>query len=665
MNSLENIYPLGHLIVAIVELILLLFAYPFFRLSKNWAMTVLPIVLVSSIYDNLILFSGKFIGQGELLENLSQIRYLLHYLIVPLFIVVAIELASASEAKWANKFVRVASWLLAFGLAGFDVIKNFLGLELKPETFAGVFRYVAVNAPIPIITIIINVFVLLVGIGIWVRTKNWFWLFIGALVSLLGNALPTAQVGTLPGSISECILALSLLLTQYHLEDNIDESIPAPEPPEGWESGEYSGYQVFWKDVRKEDRIIYTIYQVGSHKNGDFVRIYAPQEPYQKDGKLKVITYLHGFSLCLPKFYEQHLGELAAEGLYVFFPDYQKSDYPDFPKDNETLETQKTTRSTLKYWLFLSGLSLMKLIFRRKVNKQELKKLLEEDIWMGLRVVLGTLLLIIVVNIISWFNREYTKNVLHMITTVIESLISAPTEWLGFAVDSTKIGWEKLCEHSKEVKELDLSEQEIDFYVFGHSLGGLLALSWPYYLKENPEQKLEKFHPKQIITGDPAPNTIMGIPKIATVILGIFQLPFVTKPLKIKNTGTELKIPTAILHGNNDKIVKPTEWIKPPRSQEKGSFFDIASEEKNIYFSTSNKEKDLIANHNQSVTNTTYYGNGFMKNFGGAKDGANAYYYEYIWPAVLAVVKNDVQANELKDGDGFELKDFKVLDEPT
>ena len=45
-----NIYPLGHLIVGIFELIILLFAYPFFRLSKNWAMIILPIVLLSLIH---------------------------------------------------------------------------------------------------------------------------------------------------------------------------------------------------------------------------------------------------------------------------------------------------------------------------------------------------------------------------------------------------------------------------------------------------------------------------------------------------------------------------------------------------------------------------------------------------------------------------------------
>ncbi|NER33674.1 MAG: hypothetical protein F6J93_06390 [Oscillatoria sp. SIO1A7] len=666
-SPLETIYPLGHLAVAIVEVIILVFAYPFFRLSKNWAMIVLPIVLVSLIYDNVILFSGQFIGQGELLENLSQIRYLLHYLTVPLFIVVAIELASAAGAQWANTFVRALSWLLAFGLAGFDVIQNFVGLELKPASFAGVLRYVPENAQIPIITIIISVFVLLIGIGIWVRTKDWSWLFIGALVSLLGNALPSAQVGTLPASVSELILALSLLLTQYHLEDDIDPSKPAPEPPEGWESGEYSGYQVFWKQEKN-----YTIYQVGSHKDGNFVRIYAPQKPYLKYGKVQVITYLHGFSLCLPQFYEKHLQELAENGLYVFFPDYQKSDYPDFPKDNETLETQKTNseRSTLRYWLRNSG-SLVTKLFSRREAKRQLIKFSIQNIWIGLRLFLGASLLIVVVNIISLFNRQYTKNVISMITTVIESLISAPTEWLDFAVKSTDIGWDKLCDRSKEVKGLDLSEQEIDFYVFGHSLGGLLALSWPYYLKEKekeeekPNKKLEKFYPTQIIAADPAPNTLMGIPKIATVILWIFQFPFVRKPLKIQNTGGDLKVPTAILHGNNDKIVKPTEWLKPPRSQEQGSFFDIASEQKNIYFSLSNKEKNLIANHNQSVTNTTYYGDSFMKNFGGAKDGPNAYNFEYIWPAVLAVVMDDVQANELKDGNGFELEDFQVVDEPT
>lgn len=64
-----NIYYLGYLIVGIFELIILLFVYFFFCFLKNWVMIILLIVLLSLIYDNLIFFSGKFIGEGELLKN--------------------------------------------------------------------------------------------------------------------------------------------------------------------------------------------------------------------------------------------------------------------------------------------------------------------------------------------------------------------------------------------------------------------------------------------------------------------------------------------------------------------------------------------------------------------------------------------------------------------
>ena len=591
------------------------------------------------------------------------------YLVIPLFIVVAIELAYRSQAKWATKWVRVFSWLLAFGLSAFDVIRNFIVLTLKPEIFANVLRYVSVEPQIPIITIIVNLFVLAVGIGIWVRTKNWRWLFIGSVVALIVNALPSSQFGTLPGSASEAVLALSLLLTQYNFEDvegfekeeqlqDLTASFASITAPEGWEETNYSGYQIF---VKEEEE--YTIYQTGTHQEGDFVRIYVPEKPYEENGKVKVITYLHGFALCMPKFYERHLEELAKQGYYIFFPDYQKSDYPNFPKDTETYSDNRTLRATFRYWLFDVGVLLITLILRQKINTKELKKLIEDGILVALRFILGTLFFVVVINIVFLFNREYGKNLISMITTVIASLRSAPIEWLKQSVETTEIGWEKLCEYSKQVDkdDLNLSKKEVDFYVFGHSLGGLLALSWPYYLQQNKDPKLEKFYPKQIMTADPAPNTIMGIPTIAVWVLGIFRFPFATQPLKIEETGKSLNVPVAILHGNSDKIVKPTEWVKPPFSQEKGAFFNIISTDKKIYFSLSNKEEKLTADHNQSVTNTTYYGDGFMENFGGDKDGPNAYNFEYIWPALKAVINRNVQPHQLEE-DGFELKELEVVE---
>ncbi len=226
--------------------------------------------------------------------------------------------------------------------------------------------------------------------------------------------------------------------------EELQLSLPCLTCPEGWNVAEYSGYKIFWKEEPE-----YRIYQTGSHHEGDFVRIYAPKKPYEENGKLKVITYLHGFSLCLPKFYEQHLEELAKEGCYVFFPDYQKSDYPNFPKDDETCPETTSLRGTFRYWLLNTGVLLLKLILRRKINRKELEKLAQDGIFLALRLVFGTLLFVIAVNVVYLLNRKYGKNLISMIITVIASLRSAPIEWLGFAVDTTAEGWEKLCEYSK------------------------------------------------------------------------------------------------------------------------------------------------------------------------------------------------------------------------
>ncbi len=673
MDSLfTTIYPYKHLAIAVLEIILLLFAYPFFRLSGIWAMIVLPIVLVASIYDNTILGIGRWIGEGTLLENLSQGRYLLHYLAIPLLIVVAIELAYLSEAKWANKFVRVASWLLAFGIAGYDVVTQFIGLELKPELLFNVLRYVPVDPQIPISTILINVFVLAVGVGIWMRTKTWRWLFIGALISLVGNAIPVSQLGTLPGSFSELLLSLSLLLTQYHLEDEEEkeEDDIEIEPPEGWEKYTYEGYVIFSKEEEK-----YIIYQTGEHQDGSFVRVYAPKNPCQKKGKSQVVTYLHGFSLSMPQFYGQHLEELVNEGYYVFFPDFQRSDYPNFPEDDATCDQNMKEDTTLKYGLFGLGILLIQILLGREVKKKDLKRFAKQGIGRALQVALGRLFFIIFIKLFYLFDREYGKNVLSMITTVIASLTDKPEEWLDYSVQTTSTAWELLSKYSEQEQIPELialcqasepleseDEAEIDFYLFGHSLGGLLALSWPSYLKQKQYPKLSRFTPKQIVTGDPAPSTELGIPGFALWILRILRFPFATNPLNIKQTGKDLNLPVGILHGNADKLVKPTAWVTPPASAEKGYFFAIASDKKKIYFSLSDPAKDLIADHNQSVTNSTYYGNGFMKNFGGAKDAPNAYNYEYIWPALLAVIADNTPVYDLKNGHGFELTEIKVND---
>ena len=74
-----------------------------------------------------------------------------------------------------------------------------------------------------------------------------------------------------------------------------------------------------------------TIYQRGAHHQGNFIRVYVPEAAKQHGEKLRVMLYLHGFALCLPSFYEDHLRELTRNGWIVIFPDFQPSAYREEP----------------------------------------------------------------------------------------------------------------------------------------------------------------------------------------------------------------------------------------------------------------------------------------------------------------------------------------------
>lgn len=647
-NIFSIIYPLAHLTIAAMAWLLISWGISLWRKSSSLAMIFTPLLLVSLSYDNFILGTGNFIGAGEVLEKLSMIRFLLHYLILPLFIVIGVELAHRAGAKWANTLVRVLAWGVAFALSGIDITKNYIGLELKPELFAGILRYVpeTLNRP-PIITIVVNLFMLLIGIGIWVRLQ-WPVLFIGTFIGLIGNAVPSSTFGTLPGSGSEFTLALSLLLTEQTIQ--FIRNQPTQKPKDTVAVNVANREALEWEHTIYKNG--YTIYQSGSHIQGDFIQVYAPNAPYRDDqGKLRLITYLHGFALCMPKFYEDHLEELVKQGYYIVFPDFQKSTYPD-DIDQKTATADDQEEDKLSWGKILQGIIAKGNNFKlgdtlsEKQNQRRkfiARKLIKPTFLKYLRVSVALLVFTLVVKIFfSWFNRTYGQNLIKLISTVGLSLLHSPVEWVDQAIDITDLAWKKLSDHNPNI-----AQSEFDFYVFGHSLGGLLALSWPLYL----EQSQQKFLPKQIITADPAPSTEMGIPQSALWILKLFNSPFAEKPINIRTIGSQLTLPIGILHGVDDKIVKPESWVKPGFLQQKSNFDCIASEEKKIYFSLSNKEYDppLIAFHNQAVTDTSYFDDALFKNFGGVKTQPNLYNKEYIWTAVELVVKNQANVNQLLD----------------
>ncbi len=636
-NFIPVIYPISHLVLALTEWILIGWSIYLWRQFKSPAMIVLPILLASISYDNLVLGTGNLIGEGNFLRNLSVGRFFLHDIVIPLFLPIGVELAYHAGAKWVNRWTRILSWVFALGLAGVNIADELMGLDLVPIRFLGTLRYVlaTINGP-PIITILVTLFVLLIGLALWVRLR-WSGLFLGSTIALLGNAIPSNLVGTLPGSTAEFILALFLLLTEQQILF-VHRQIPTKEPS--------SNERLTWEDEKKKNG--YTVYQSGHHIQGNFIQVFVPDVPCSDaQGRVKLITYLHGFALCLPKFYEKHLELLAQQGYYVFFPDFQKSDYPDDIDQGALVPSQN--KRHLYFWYQMA----MDIIAQRndpttdEIPEQEdkaneLYRIIEAsnqpNACQCFFIALTLVVIISAVRLIYLFNPKYSKNLIKLISTVGLSLLYSPTEWIKGSIRRTSKAWNTICQDNPQLKET-----AFDFYVFGHSLGGLLALSWPAYVTD------PKFQPKQILTADPAPSTEMGIPGIAIFILKLFRSPFTLNPITIKNTGPKLNVPVGILHGVDDTLVKPQTWVKPSLFATQTNFDYISSPKKKIYFSLSNKQDNppLVAFHNQAVTDTTYFDNELFNSFGGVKEDPNAYNYQYIWPGLHFVVENQVDANDL------------------
>ena len=405
-----------------------------------------------------------------------------------------------------------------------------------------------------------------------------------------------------------------------------------------------------WKYQQETD---YKVYYSGSHINSDFIQVYVPNHPYRdQNGHTKAVIYLHGFALCMPKFYEQHLQELVQKGYYVFFPGFQKSNYPENP-DSENKQSENDQEKLLDWSATIKFIQKTYKHFSEGNLKSVLRKIIVAAI--RVRLVVAIFIIIGLISLTYYFvDHRYGKHLINLIRTVRYSLFQSPSAWIDQAITTTDSAWQMLCQHNPQ-----LTKETTDFYLFGHSLGGLLALSWISYLKNKPELK-SQFYPQQIIVADPAPSTILGIPKTVTLVLQLFNSRLIRGAIDIQKTGNDLDVPVAILHGDDDKLVKAKVWDKPGLFKQKSNFDYIGSVDKKIYFSLSDKSHNLFAVHNQAVTDTTYFKDALFEKFGGVKHGANAYNREYIWSALDLVIENQVKASDLLDK--FPLKTIKVVD---
>jgi hypothetical protein len=438
-----------------------------------------------------------------------------------------------------------------------------------------------------------------------------------------------------------------------------NDCLPTPAPPD-------------WEELTDE-RDGCRMFQRGRHHDGTFIRVYVPKQAEDPSQPLRAILYLHGFALCVPSFYDEHMRQLAGQGWIVLYPDFQRSTYKEEPLSSAA-QPRGAARSapsvrTPTAW----GRTTFKLLRRRREELLRLEDLPDEltglqrgtlrPVNVNLpelrvrdlrRVLLPWLLIRLVFTVIGWFRRNYARNLGELIGTVLLSLAYAPKDWLHNAVTLAESAWNDLA---RDPRYAHWASSPVAVYGFGHSLGGLLTLSLPSL---ESTTSASRFAPRVIVASDPATSTEMGIPGFVINLLKLFNAPFTAKPLRIQDTGPHIDKPVAILHGLDDTIVRPQLWADQGGG---GAFASVGGPSKALYFASSNPKCDLVAFHNQPVTSTEIYDDDFFKSFGGVKHGPNAYNTEWIWPALCALFNEDVAPPDLLEQLGCK-PPFAVSTEP-
>lgn len=180
---------------------------------------VILIIILALLYDNGILALGKYVGEGQLLRSLNQMRYWLHAFVTPLLVLFAWHTLVNANLQWAKeRIIQSLVILLTLCLIIFELITIVPSIPLEPAWNNGVLSYKKgeeADGP-PIMIIGVSIMLLVTSIIIWWKQK-WPWYFVGVLSMGIIPIINLLLKINAPHNISEFLLMLAILATKaYH-----------------------------------------------------------------------------------------------------------------------------------------------------------------------------------------------------------------------------------------------------------------------------------------------------------------------------------------------------------------------------------------------------------------------------------------------------------------
>lgn len=179
-----------------------------------WTPANLPLLVIAGlVYDNLVLASGRYIGEGPLLEALSYGRFWLHAFLTALLVLWSWHAIRRAGVPWAaNRWATRAALLITAALIALELITVVAGLQLETSAEYGVLSYSS-SAPSqgpPLMVLFVAAALVVAGFIVW-RRQRWIWLLVGTILMAVGSGVPIPLASGAVTNLFELILLASVM----------------------------------------------------------------------------------------------------------------------------------------------------------------------------------------------------------------------------------------------------------------------------------------------------------------------------------------------------------------------------------------------------------------------------------------------------------------------
>lgn len=184
-----------------------------------WTPANLPLLVVAGlVYDNTIIGVGRWIGEGDLLQAANVLRFWIHAFVTPVLVAWGLHTLRRTGFGWAQAaWYQVVSIAAVLTLVVIELLTEVRGLQIEPAWEYGVLSYsnAAPSSGPPAMVLVVAFVLLAAGAVLWWK-RGWPWLFVGALLMMIGSAVEVPVESGAVTNAFELTLIVSIMATKAH-----------------------------------------------------------------------------------------------------------------------------------------------------------------------------------------------------------------------------------------------------------------------------------------------------------------------------------------------------------------------------------------------------------------------------------------------------------------